>query len=263
MRIIKRLALCVLALGAISARAARVIKVGAGQEYIITSAEPTWKVNDSVCLYDGKKELGCGIIAQKTPEKMGIKLTVVQGALRAGQTLSLRKDGRIPASTAATTTQDILPTNPKNNFDFAAGLNAGFNYFYPMVHAQMAITNDLSIGVMPMYFSSSDLNYKLSGVGGYLTVNYYYTHFPFRGLYFQGGIGLYSMDLEQSTGTTKINPLAFTTSAQWRGKAYWGIPFDIGVGAGIQYLMKDNNATVTIGFSGLLPLFTAYLGFSI
>jgi hypothetical protein len=50
-------------------------------------------------------------------------------------------------------------------------------------------------------------------------------------------------------------------SAQWRGKALWGLGLDIGLGAGAQYVFTGAR-TVTSGFVGLLPLFTAYLGYS-
>lgn len=247
---------------ALQAQAARVIKVGNNQEFLITSIENGWRVNDTVCLFEGNREIACGIIAQKTSDKMGIKLTTVQGGMRAGQFLAIRRDGRVPASTQAVS-EETLPTNPHNIVDIGAGLNAGFNYYYPWAHIQFALNDALSLGVMPLYFNSSELAGKIDGVGGFVTLNYYYTHFPFRGFFFQGAAGMYSMNVQYNGGAEKQNPFAVAASAQWRGKAYWGIPFDIGVGIGGQYLFKPSNSTVEIGFSGLLPLFTAYLGFSL
>jgi hypothetical protein len=245
-----------------SAGAARVLKVGNAQEYLITTLDGIWHVNDTVCAFDASKEVACGIIAQKTSDKLGIKLTSVQGSLRQGQWLTLRKDSRMPASVSGNTSEAVLPTNPKNVLDISLGLQAGFNYYYPALHVQWALNDALSIGLMPIYFSSNDTDSKVSGFGTFLTVNYYYTHFPFRGFFVQGGVGFYSLSVDYVGGSEQMSPLATMLSLQWRGKAYWGMPLDIGVGVGGQYLFSTN-APVTIGFSGILPLFTAYLGFSI
>jgi hypothetical protein len=248
--------------GVQSAQAARILKVGNAQEYLITSNEGTWRVNDMVCAFDTSKEVACGIVAQKTSDKLGIKLTSVQGNLRAGQWVTLRKDSRTPASVEGGTSEAVLPKNPNNFFDVSLGLQAGFNYFYPVLHVQWALNDALSLGLMPVYFNCNLTDSSVSGFGGFVTLNYYYTHFPFRGFFVQGGVGFYSLSVNYVGGSEQMSPLATELSLQWRGKAYWGMPLDIGVGVGGQYLFPTN-APVSIGFSGILPMFTAYLGFSI
>jgi len=244
---------------------ATVLSVGARDEFVITTNEASskpWNVNDNVCLLSGAQELACGYIAQLTPTKLGIKLVSAQSRMVRGQTVQLKGDARQPANTSPYTLKtSVLKSKESPILDISTGMIAGLSYFYPMVHLQVNVMDTVGLGVMGSYFNSTDSLTTVSGYGGFVTLNYYHTHFPFRGLFFQFAGGMYPIEITSTLGAEKVQPFALMGSVQWRGKAYWGLPFDIGVGLGAQYI-SSTTTNVVIDFKGILPMLSLFLGYS-
>src|SRR5262249_45179098 len=142
---------------------------------------------------------------------------------------------------------------------------AGFSYYYPVINAQYALTKDISIGIEPMFASYGHndglTSSSISAVGAYVTGSYYYTHSCFRGLIFSGGLGLINISGSAGPVTDKSTAIAMRGTVGWRGKALWDLGLDIGVEGGLQYI-GYSSSTLNITFSGILPMVTAFVGYS-
>lgn len=248
--------------------ASKIVKVGPQTRYVITTDEfPPWALHENICLTNSNIILVCGIIQQKTSSHIGIKVTQKMHPLKEGDYVLIRKNSRRVASVVGNekvaSSEEIKKINSSNSddmFDGTVGLVAGFNYFFPSLHLQMALSKEFSIGLLGAFVTGGGSN-SVTGAGGFLTFDYFITHYAFRGLYLQGGIGLYNLTAQNLTASQTTTPPSIEVSIEWRGKAYWGLPFDIGVGIGGQYLIPGTR-TIAYSFQYLMPWFTAFLGYS-
>ena len=78
---------------------------------------------------------------------------------------------------------------------------------------------------------------------------------------FEGGVGLFHVDAKAATIQSNQTTFGGKLSAGWRGRALWDLGLDIGVEAGLQYV-STNTQNLDISFSGVLPLISAYIGYS-
>jgi hypothetical protein len=219
-----------------------------------------WAPNDTVCGFEENRKVFCGMITQISSQKLDVHMDQKEGSLSRGMWLTLRPLSR---AVAAQTTEELVEqTNSETKtHDIALGMSAGINYFFPEAHLQLALGRAFSIGIEPVYVSYSDTQTNVSAYGGFLTAAYYITHFPFRGFYAEGGVGLYSITASQvGQVSTKTTQPAASLTLNWRGRASWELGLDIGVGVGIQYVVPAPGA-LTQAFSGVLPLFQVCLGF--
>ncbi len=222
-----------------------------------------WAVDNHLCLYSDDTRQACGKILKIKKNKaqgvMIVSLFKPPRDLSKGQQIELRTAGRGVASTGI---EQIVRRDHDYTFNVAAALAGGHNYFFPELLIQVAVMPQLSLGVEPIYvdFKSSNSS-QVKAVGGFLNATYYYTHYAFRGVYFQGGVGYYSLDLKVNNTTEKISPLAGQALVGWRGKAYWSLGMDFGLALGAQYVAADPKVIQT-SFKGLLPVIRVDVGFS-
>ena len=247
-----------------SAHGARILAVTANQELVTVSNEELgrrWQLNDTLCLFQQKREIACGFVGRLTTSEVVVKLETRQVRVVPGHEVELRRNVRHPSST---TVETVAKTKESANFDITLGVVAGLNYlFVPVPQFQVALGRSFSLGIEPLYASFDLNNAAIRAYGGFINLSYYYTHFAFRGLLFNVGGGMYNIEVTRTTGTQKQSPIAMNATVQWRGKAHWGLGVDIGVGAGLQAVFADDVLNgVATEFNGVLPLFTLYLGYS-
>lgn len=260
----------------VSAHAAQVLSVTSNQEQVTVSYETVgsraWQLNDDVCLYAGKKELLCGYVGRMTADTITVAVTTRQLRAVSGQKVGLSRGPRQPASMTASgsgggsaTSDEKKYFEPKDRkfVDFALGLNAGLNYYYPALTVQFGVGRTISLGVQGLFAKFRTSGVDVSALGAFGLVTYYHTHFPFRGLYFQGGAGLFSIDLNNGTVTEKQSPIAFQASVGWRGKIHFALGVDLGIGLGLLYVTKASAPVIPLQFSGIMPLFTAFVAYSL
>lgn len=259
-----------------SAWAAQVLSVTSNQEQVTVSYETVgsraWQLNDDVCLYSGKRELLCGFVGRMTGDTLTVAVTTRQVRAVSGQKVALTRGPRQPASTASASASGgssaagderrAFEPKDKKTFDIALGFNAGLNYYYPALTLQLAVSRALSIGVEGLFAKFQTSGVDVSAFGVFGVVTYYHTHFPFRGLFIQGGAGLFSIDLNDGANQEKQSPLAFQAQVGWRGKAHFTLGFDLGVGLGVLYVTKANAPVIPLSFSGIMPLFNAFVAYS-
>ncbi len=246
----------------------RVLSVTSNEEQVTLTNEATgrrFKLNESVCLVKNGKELACGFIGRLSESSLVVKIESRSYKVAPGYDVVLQRETRHPSSMASSE-MAVARDNPK--LDIALGPVAGWNYLFPLVPAvQFAVTRTFSLGVDFRYAKSTNLGVSSEAMGLMVNLNYFHTHYAFRGLIFNAGVGLYNINLSYNDGTTttteKISPLAFQATVGWRGKPHWGLGIDIGLAGGLQYVTKAPAGVFINEFSGVLPLISLYLGYSL
>jgi len=218
------------------------------------------RINDQVCLYQATTLLGCGVVNALTSQTAGIRITQRKvTSFYAGAQVIVRRNTRTVATTESVS-ETLAEPNKRQIVDLALGMSAGLNYFYPMLHLQLAVTRDFSIGLMPAFASYSQGTNSVQLLGGYVTGTYYHSHYAFKGLNFEGGLGFFK--ITATSGTTETaSPFAAKFTVGWRGRALIGVPLDLGLAAGAQYIFLAT-APLSISFNGILPLITGYISYT-
>ncbi len=216
-------------------------------------------IQQSVCIYEAEDLVGCGVVAGLTAHAASIRMASVNRLPVENALVTVTKQSRQPTSTEQLA--DTYNNLPKQTLSLALGITAGFNYYYPDLHVQLALGRDVSIGLQPMFASYSNSSSGVTAFGSYLTATYYYTHAAFRGFMFEGGAGLFHINANTSTASSSQTAFGGKLTTGWRGHALWDLGLDIGVEAGFQYVSSSTNV-VNLSFSGFLPLISAYVAYS-
>jgi hypothetical protein len=163
---------------------------------------------------------------------------------------------------------DLLMTLDEEKVDKDAGLfyhgnlsdlTVGFNYIYPTIHYQQAVSDHFTLGLMPIYLSTPTGTGTLTGLGGYLTLNYYGLE-AFHGLWIQAGGGAYSLNTNVAGASYNYFSPAVVGTVGYRW--YWESGLNFGFGVGVQYLFSSNPSGASLDFSGLLPSIAMDIGFA-
>lgn len=237
----------------------KVLYVGGESVTVTNNTGENFSTNDSVCLYQARHIVACGDIDRIDRKEMSIHTETTPSKVAIGERVYVRPNIRRPSSDSVNEVYEGV--EPRKNFDISAGVDVGPSYFFPTAHIQVALGNDVSLGIEPLLVDYYHDNTTVKAYGGFGTINYYYTHSAFRGLFFQAGGGFYSIQNEYASTTENLTTPAVKGTVQWRGRALWGLGLDIGVGAGAQYVFQGGQI-VTNKFQGFLPLLTAFLGYS-
>ncbi len=243
--------------------AAKLLKATTSALLLSTESGEAFHEGDQVCAESEGKTLACGPVVKRVGSKIAMKITKLArgAALSSGQTVGIRKMQRTPASQTAASAMLSMHqqhTASERNWALTLGGNAGLNYFYPMAHAEVDVGSQVTLGVMPLFFYQAGTSSQAVGFGGFLTAGYYFGRSTFEGLGVLGGAGAYSLGLTFEDTEETALALAGIALLQYRhqfGKSAW----NVGLGAGIQYVLVSTDR-IALNFSGLLPYFTAYIG---
>ncbi len=214
----------------------------------------------SVCVYERKQLVGCGVVQTQSIDVLAVRVAKVNYLPERDTKVSVQLQVR-KVSSVEEETEVINTTAHPKYVTLDAGIEAGTNYYYPALHFQYAFSRDFSMGVQGMYASYSNGGNAITGYGGYVTATYYYTHPAFRGVMFEGGVGIVNVKAAAGLLTQQSSALSAKASVGWRGRALWDLGLDIGVAAGLQYIGGDTSV-LDISFHGVLPMLTAYIGYS-
>lgn len=250
-------------------------------EFVIVTRDgaTSWNLNDRSCVYRKSRLVGCGTVVGFDATRVKIRFDKPARKIAANQKVDVQRDARQPASvdSASTSTGFTLKRKPMK-YDASMGIFAGLNYYYPVVHVQMAVNEKFSLGVMPLYASFSQdtaatattlaTRHELSAFGAYVTANYYFSRFTYHGFYAQGAFGVIFTSVNRTTSVgavatnTSYTPLAFEASLNYRGSLFHAKYIDAGVGLGFQYITNSAPVGFENDFNGVLPLFHGFLAFS-
>jgi hypothetical protein len=221
-------------------------------------AKMRWAPRDSICFFTDKKTTVCGVVTLATEESLKVSVKDGDITFDRGAWVVLRRLNRTSASVSSSAL--IEQQTESKTHDISLGIATGGNYFFPMAHLQQALDKNFSIGLMPMFVDYSVDGASVTAWGAFATLNYYYTHFPFRGFYGSLGGGFYNIHASIGSSAETHTQGAAQATVSWRGRASWELGLDIGVSAGVQYVFPVQN-TLTNNFSGLLPLVLVSLGY--
>lgn len=143
--------------------------------------------------------------------------------------------------------------------DVTAGATAGFNHLYPLLHFQFAVAEKISLGLEPYFFSSSVEEASVSGIGGFVTFNYY-GQYAYRGFWAHLGMGALRFSASVPGSDESQLVLSAIGTVGWRQR--WDLGINVGAGVGLQYVFNPNLALVNVEFQGVQPLFIVDFGFN-
>ncbi len=244
-----------------SANAAEVLRLGATQKVMAISHDSAgrWLAGDKACVIQEGRELACGEVIKVTEEAAILRLEAPNQDIVRGDFVKRKQKLRRPS--ALINSIEVKPEASDHgnvNFGITAGLSAGFNYFFPMVHFQYAPSTNFVIGAMPIYFRAATTDATVGAMGGFLTLNF----FPkenFHGIWLQAGGGALSFTLTSATLVEKVNsPAGFATVGY---RARFEENLTMGVAAGGQYIRDPAFESAELKSVNLQPLMLIDVGF--
>lgn len=145
-----------------------------------------------------------------------------------------------------------------DDIDPVSAISLGIDYAWPFVEYTQSVTNTsaMTIRAVKMNYPVSDG--FLDGIGGFITYNYYPQR-PLRGVWFQLGTGVYSMNVERGKSTGATWTASLISTAGYR--LVWKETLSFGFAGGVEYLPNINMGTVKLDFSGFLPSFMLSAGY--
>lgn len=276
MRLVFRYLFIFLSIGAF---AAEVVQIGNSNSVAAVSHDPfrRWEMGDSVCVYQGGRELSCGNIVKVTDSAGILRLQSPNSMVKKGLIVRLSKSAvakPLPAETSFNTFEKrpnpntpytpqrkpsalLLQSVPKEKeasnlyHNLSGGFSVGNGFYFPLIHFQRAVNPQIALGIMPSYFSVATGSGTLSALALTATANYY-GHDFFRGLWLQGGLGASFLSTTNAGVEQQATSFMTILTVGWRG--YWDLGLNIGVCGGIQYLNDPNFNNVRLSGSGLQPL---------
>lgn len=226
------------------------------------------KIQQRICVYKKEGLVGCGrvnelyansaILIMDNDVTPPVRTSYVQlKAMVASEKANI--DKTVPSSTEEVT--NTYGSASARSVSISAGMNAGLNYYYPSLHLQVAISRSFSLGLSPMYGSYKNDGNEVTGYGGYFTIGYYHTHWVFRGLEFEGGIGIFDITAKNPTIEASTSAVAGKFTVGWRGRGLWDLGLDLGVAGGLQYIHHSQDV-IDVSLKDVVPLLSAYIGYS-
>lgn len=140
-----------------------------------------------------------------------------------------------------------------------SNISLGLNYIFPAVQYQQAVTNTVTIGVLPMYLSTPTGNGALTGLGTYLTMNRYSIE-PFHGDWMMLGLGFFKLTGTANGVSTDYTSPALILNVGWRW--FWDSGINFGFALGFQYMISPKPPSGSLDFSGLLPSIALDIGYA-
>ena len=221
------------------------------------------KIQQRICVFQKDGLVGCGRVSELYANSATIQMDGEVKGISKSSFVQLKsviaKENRLPTSTEEETR--TYGTASARSFSIAAGLNAGLNYYYPNLHFQVALSRSFSLGLSPMYGGYKNEGNEVTGYGGYLTLGYYHTHWVFRGLEIEGGLGYFNIAAKNGLVEASTGALAGKLTVGWRGRGLWDLGLDLGVAGGIQYFHHSQDL-VDVSLKNVVPLLSAYVGYS-
>lgn len=261
----------------------KVIRVGSSQSGIAVS-HPTgsqWIIQDRVCVIQIHNPIGCGKVLKTTNKGAIVKLDAPNSDIVAGDSVVPESQASSPppktVEAPMTVTKHkksqnrptlLLDSMKKNGvsenylYNFSAGANFSFSFFYPTVTFEYLFHPQFSIGITPMVLFAKNSGVNLMGWGGFLDLNYYHQG-NFRGIWLRGAAGYINFAVSSSTNpniTESAGSMMGLATIGWRG--YWDLGLNIGVSAGGQYIQDPHLITISVDSAGIQPVLTLDVGFN-
>lgn len=256
------LALCV----TLPALGAHVLAVSKKGDYIGVSHEAyeEWQLGDEVCVIRATSEIACGTVKRVASKGAIVKIRFEKQVVMRGDIVR-RGQAHSERTIAASEKPELLSSTEKvdtnslheNRFNLSAGMNVGFNYYYPDLHFQYAALRHFAFGIRPTYLSTSVGDSSVSAFGLLATANYYHQQM-FRGLWARVGAGPNFFSVKTSAASETQTSGLFIGTIGWRGA--WDFGLNVGISIGFQYTTDPHFTTVTVQTLNFRPLLAIDVG---
>jgi len=214
-----------------------------------------WQLNERACVLPRNAQPTCGTIIRATPKGAILRLEIPSTTVTLGDQVSHRGE-RSPAGISESTYEKKYG----GTFNLSAGMAAGINYFFPLVHFQVALGPNFAIGLMPFYYRASAGTASLSALGGLMTLNAYFGPY-YSGFWITGGAGLSKLSFEDPTLPAESKQL-LTGQFAVGYRARWVKSTSAGIAVGAKYLADPQFAAIETKSSGVQPLIMLDFGFN-
>jgi len=248
----------------LSAPAAEILLVAQdGRNIAITHEDSRkWNVDETACVMRSGKQISCGKITKVSHKGAIVELDHAPEDLMVGETVQPRSNLRSPA--AQITTERVYG-GESYLFDISGGLALNYNFFYPLLHVQIALSPNVALGIEPIFYKAASATTALSGLGGYATLNIYSQNY-FRGFWVQLAGGMLQLNAETTDATLTIptdtaKTMIGMVTLGWRG--YWDLGLNVGIGLGAQYIAQPEFQVLQVDqHTPIQPIMVMDVGFN-
>jgi hypothetical protein len=247
---------------------AEVLRVGKDSQSIAITHDETrkWTARDRVCVLQRAREIVCGTVTKVASKGAIVKMDQPNYDVLAGdKVISKFQPSGVTAAPVARSSAPLMNSVPDSGeseihrVNIAAGVSVGTSFFYPSLNVQFAVAPTIAVGLGGLFFAySNDLN-SLTAFGGMGNLNYYSQEY-FRGLWIQVAGGALMLSASGSGISESATSFLGLATVGWRG--YWDLGFNIGVGAGLQYISDPGFLNIVTTSSGFKPLIVLDVGIS-
>jgi len=223
---------------------------------------PVYNPGDEICLYEQARKVACGKVGKVSGQKLIIKISGRSKGFNFYQGQELDAKGRASGgSGGGAGSADVAESSTEHDvFDISAGGVAGTSFFFPLLNFQLALGNNFSLGVAPIWVPSGTGGATFTAIGGELNLNIYFSR-VFDDFSIQFGGGVMTITVSNPSGSLTESILAIFGTASLRYRLALANKLDFGLGAGGMYVTGALN-NFTIGLSGILPMGQAFLAYS-
>ncbi|MCB0403533.1 MAG: hypothetical protein KDD51_02025 [Bdellovibrionales bacterium] len=238
------------------AHASTVMLVTSSQKMIAISNgdDRSWAVNENFCIIQDEDEVACGKVVKTKDRAAFGRIDSRKSQIKKGSLVEFRE-----TPTASEEQRFFIRTeaNPHEWFNLA-DLTISSHWQGLGLNIQQSILPNFSMSIMPtLIFRQRTALGQLDGFAIYLGLNYYGSYL-YSGFWAQVGAGLslYRGNVGAST-ERKTSPIAHTTLG-WRWR--FGSGFNFALAGGVQWFLFNQLDTLDLGFSGVLPVAIADIG---
>lgn len=241
---------------------------GASILYQADEEGPVYKAGDPICFYEQTRKVACGKVGKVSGQKLIVKVSGRSKGFSFYQGQELDAKGRAsggsgPAagSSSGSSSGEVAESSGEHDvFDISAGGVAGTTFFFPLLNFQLALGNNFSLGVAPVWVPSGTGGATFTAMGGGLNLNIYFSR-VFDDFSIQLGGGVMAITVSNPSGSLTESILAIFGTASLQYRLALADKLDFGLGAGGMYVTGTLN-NFTIGLSGILPMGQAFLAYS-
>ncbi len=226
---------------------------------------PVYKVGDAICFYEQARKVACGKVGKTSGQKLIVKISGRSKGFNFYQGQELDAKGRAGGASGGAAGSDEGSESSDSSgshdvFDISLGGVAGTTFFFPLANFQLALGNNFSLGVVPIWVPSGTGGATFTAMGGELNFNFYFSR-VFDHFSIQLGGGVMTITVSNPSGTLSESILAIFGTASLQYRLALASKLDFGLGAGGMYVSGTLN-NFTIGLSGILPMGQAFLAYS-
>jgi len=221
-----------------------------------------WVINDEVCLLRevGSQEKVCGNVVRYDKVETVLKFPKERVVFAEGETIKIMYQKRkVAAAAPAQELAAAVREEARPKMNVSVGMGTGFSYLFFDAHFKYAVSNKVTLGVMPVFINDSGVNTSVKAFGGFLTGDYYFRE-HYSGFRVESGIGFYSISATAGALEETSSPFALYSTFGWRGKINQS-GLTVGGAGGFQ-LVGNSSSTLLVDFKGILPLVQIEVGYT-